>query len=268
MPRFSFAIAETDIDRATGLSPPSSEALELEATGLSPPSSEALELEATGLSLSAREALKALPAAARREILELVFARQPSAPQVAVPAPPPSAPLPNSHTAAPKALRRSTSEAGPPLLGRNRANRGAFPQRLGVGDGWASSAASSWATHAQLPPPPPADRSDSQAASAATALIGFSGRSASAASKKPPEASTQQVVVRKKPRCAKWTEELKAAVGGPFFCCDGLNGKCTEKRPRTEAGNWAKHMLSPQEQRSRGTKRRFCGQCRIPVVDD
>jgi len=64
-----------------------------------------------------------------------------------------------------------------------------------------------------------------------------------------------------------WTEERKAAVGGPFFRCDGLGGSCPEVRPRTEGGNWAKHMLSPQEQRMRGTSKRFCGQCRVPADD-
>ncbi|EOD36411.1 hypothetical protein EMIHUDRAFT_110258 [Emiliania huxleyi CCMP1516] len=62
-------------------------------------------------------------------------------------------------------------------------------------------------------------------------------------------------------------EERKAAVGGPFFRCDGLGGSCPEVRPRTEGGNWAKHMLSPQEQRMRGTSKRFCGQCRVPADD-
>ena len=56
-------------------------------------------------------------------------------------------------------------------------------------------------------------------------------------------------------------------MGGPFFRCDGLGGSCPEVRPRTEGGNWAKHMLSPQEQRMRGTSKRFCGQCRVPTDD-
>ena len=48
----------------------------------------------------------------------------------------------------------------------------------------------------------------------------------------------------------------------------GDKGLVVGRRIREELSqNWAKHMLSPQEQRMRGTSKRFCGQCRVPADD-
>ena len=47
----------------------------------------------------------------------------------------------------------------------------------------------------------------------------------------------------------------------------GYNGECTECRPQTAGGNWAKHNLTDEQMTQRGTDKRFCGECKIPTVE-
>ena len=65
----------------------------------------------------------------------------------------------------------------------------------------------------------------------------------------------------------KWTEQRIAECGRPVFRCNGYGGRCTVARPMTDGGKWAKHNLSPKDMMERGTDKRHCGQCKIPIED-
>ena len=62
-----------------------------------------------------------------------------------------------------------------------------------------------------------------------------------------------------------WTAERKE--GRVLYRCIGYNGECSECRPQTAGGNWAKHHLTVKEMAQRGTDKRFCGECKIPTVE-
>ena len=66
----------------------------------------------------------------------------------------------------------------------------------------------------------------------------------------------------------RWTENRIKEAARPCYRCNGYGGKCMESRPMTEGGKWAKHNLSPKDMQERGTDKRHCGQCKIPIQDE